>query len=265
MKIFVFAYDRYQTMTTSEMLEAEGIDHVVLCHNEEQKSSFIEGGRVLAKRLVVTNKPKGLSHNRGFALELLENGEWGMFLVDDLVHIAELDCYDEYRHVGRLSITPGETAIWKKRFDKRINLKQFITRCEDDIRVAEKLGVYLIGFSSNENPLFRNRKWIFRGLVDGRAWLVKRSKLLPDLNVHAVEDYCWTARNLMAFGSVMVNNWILVKCERYTAGGYGSKKQRLAQKLKECDYLVSRYGKYIAYANKPGEPARSHIKIKANG
>ena len=90
-KVFVFAYDRFESMTTSLMLEEAGVDHRVLCHDTVAKERFIDGGRVRPARLVATRQPKGLAYNRNAALEMMSDGEWALFLVDDvklsLIHI----------------------------------------------------------------------------------------------------------------------------------------------------------------------------------
>ena len=89
MKTFVFAYDRFATMTTPAMLDAEGIDHIVLCHTEEQKQKFIEHGTADPKKLIATGQPKGIARNRNAALEMMDDDEWALFLVDDMKQITE--------------------------------------------------------------------------------------------------------------------------------------------------------------------------------
>ena len=58
MRIFVFTYDRFETITTSEYLK--DVPHIVLCHTEEQKTQFIKAGRIHGD-IVATGQPKGLA------------------------------------------------------------------------------------------------------------------------------------------------------------------------------------------------------------
>ena len=80
---------------------------------------------------------------------------------------------------------------------------------------------------------WRDKKYGYWSLVDGRCWLVKKTKLRQDKNVNCIEDYHFTALNLKTFGGVVVNNWVLTDCVRYGAGSYGSLKKRMPQKIKE--------------------------------
>jgi hypothetical protein len=92
MKIFVFTWDRYETLTTPMMLDKENIEYILLCHSEEQKKEFIKAGRVNEKYIMATGKSKGLAFNRNVALDMMEEGEWAVFLVDDFIKILEFDC-----------------------------------------------------------------------------------------------------------------------------------------------------------------------------
>ena len=68
MKIFLMYYDRYETATTSKLLEKE---HIVLCHNNKEKFKCIgEKGT-----LIETNCPKGIQNNFNYGIELLEKNE----------------------------------------------------------------------------------------------------------------------------------------------------------------------------------------------
>ena len=39
MKIFIFTYDRYDSITTSEYFKNH--DHLILCHTEEMKKKYM--------------------------------------------------------------------------------------------------------------------------------------------------------------------------------------------------------------------------------
>jgi hypothetical protein len=260
-KVFVFASNRYDSMTTSLMLETEGIDHTVLVHTEEQREGHIKGGTVREDRLVVTNQPAGLAYNRNAALDLMEDGEWAVFLVDDLKSVSELAGYDEtYEEV--LDITLANQNEYAKRFKNPISMKQFLLRCEQGARYCSRIGSHLLGFAGVDNAPYRRNKWGMNILADGRAWALRKSHLRFDTNVQTMDDYCWCALNLREFGVVVVNQWILPDCKRYTPGGCGTKEERMPRKIQEAKYLVETYPEFIAYKSKKGWPEGSHITLR---
>lgn len=259
-KTFVFTYDRYDEITTSQYLE--GIPHTVLCHTEAQKKQFIAAGR-LAKSadIVATGKPRGLSYNRNVALSMMKPGEWAMFWVDDLISVTFFQDYFKYKD-NKLEINSRTQNLARKMFKKECSPFNLYSIAEEAVRHAEQRGFALVGFSLTDNPMFRRNKYSYRGLADGRCWVVKKTDLKFDEKVQLIDDTCWTAINLRYFGGVVVNNWVLPNCKRYTAGAFGKKEQRMEQKIKECSYLVKTYPDHIKLASKVGWPAGSHVAIK---
>lgn len=259
MKIFIFTYDRFNTISTSAYFK--GLPHTVLCHTEEQKAAFLAGGRIYTPDLVATGAPRGLAYNRNFALSQMQAGEWALFFVDDLIRMTYLDGYEAVNSDTIPVDSASSTAEFRKKFKKECSAETFLQICEQEILHAEQLKMALVGFSLTDNPLFRRKKYAHWCLADGRCWLVKKTHLKFDNNVQLIDDTCWTAKNLEAFGGVVVNNWVLPECERYSAGAFGSIEQRMPQKLQECEYLVRKYPGYIDYADKAGWPKGSHVRI----
>ena len=180
MKIFIFTYDRYDSITTSEYFKNN--DHIILCHDEESKQKYLEHNRIYGD-IIATKEPKGLANNRNYALNMMEKGEWALFFVDDLIQINEYNYYDEadYEDIP-------DTIDPNKSFNKKIDSKNFIKRCETEIQKCEKDGAFLSGFASNENGYFLKRKYKYKNHVDGRAWLVKKDVLSFDTNTQLIDD-----------------------------------------------------------------------------
>jgi hypothetical protein len=265
MRVFVFAWDRYDTITTSGLLEAEHVDHTVLVHSQAHADRFAQAGRVRPERLDVTGRPKGLTFQRNAALDRMAPGEWAVFLVDDLLHVTELDGYDRHAITGTIPITTTNQNDWRARFAARTTLTQFLARCQQATSYADQLGANLVGFAGFTNPLFRAKRWKLNCLADGRAWAVRKTALRFDEHVQMIDDVCWTAQNILTFGVVLVDAWILPACRRYTTGGYGSIPARLAQKRREVAYLTATYPQVCAVKAKPGWPAGSHVVIRPAG
>lgn len=260
-KVFVFAYNRYETMTTSMMLEADGVEHTVLCHLPSDAEKFVEGSRVVPERLLVTGEPKGLANNRNFALDLMEEGEWALFLVDDLLQCYELEDYDT-QEIDELPITFENQNLYRKKFKKPISTAELLRRAEETIPKLEEMGCALLGWAGFENPMFRKKHWGVNILADGRAWLVKKTHLRFDSEAQLIDDLCWTAKNIKEFGVVLVDRWILPDARRYTAGGFGGLNERMEQKLREAAYLVNTYPDLIAFRKKKGWPDGSHVALR---
>jgi hypothetical protein len=261
-RVFVFTYDRFDSITTSMMLEEANIDHIVLCHTEEQKQQFISHGRVREDRIIATGQPRGLAYNRNFALDMMADGEWAMFFVDDLKKITELDTYDTEITFSPLPIDMGNSGIWRPRFRKEISMNKFMERAVETARHSEKLGGHLAGFAGIDNALYRTKKWAMNTLADGRAWMVQKTDLRFDENVQLIDDLCWTALNVDRFGVVVNNLWVLPDCRRYTKGAFGSIEQRMPQKIEEAAYLVKTYPHLITFKKKTGWPEGSHVVLK---
>lgn len=255
---FVFTYDRYTDITTSEYLK--DVNHTVLCHTTEQRKKFTAAGKIHG-RIIETLEPKGLSNNRNYALSLMKSGEWAAFWVDDLIAVTRYGNYPGYAE-NKLNICKENQNEARKLFKTPCDTKTFYQIAEETVRHAESKGYCLVGFSLTNNPMFRRNKYSYRGLADGRCWIVKKTDLRFDTNVQLIDDTCFTALNLKYFGGVVVNNWLLPDCKRYTAGSFGSKENRMEQKIKECSYLVKAYPKHIKIADKVGWPKGSHVAIR---
>jgi hypothetical protein len=258
MKTFIFAYDRFKTMTTSEYFK--DVEHKILCYTEEDKQKFIDGGRCFGE-IINTNRPKGLTQNRNYALEQMELGEWSVFLVDDLISISMLDDYWLNKQ-NSIPVSFENQKEYRTKFSNKITANEFLKIVEESIQHAEQKGFNLIGFSLTDNPMFRKNKYSYKGLADGRCWAVKKTHLKFDLNSNMMEDYCFNALNHREFGGKVVNNWCLFNCERYAKGGYGTLEQRMEGKIKEAKYLTENYPGFIEYSEKSGQPKFSHIKLK---
>lgn len=241
MKIFIFAYDRYTSMTTQKFFK----EPIVLVHSHDHLAKFVDGGTITDQLTIITGNPRGLAKQRNFALNMMEDGEWALFINDDLINITELDVYDNM--YDRVNIDISETSIWTRKFNYKIDEDRFSQRLAECMNKAEDEGINLVGFSYYDNPLFRSKKWVYNKLVDGRCFLIKKTALRFDEHVNAMEDWALTARNLQMFGKTLINQWILTKCKRWTPGGFGTKADRQEERMIEKDYLLETYPNYLEF------------------
>lgn len=264
MKVFTFFYNRFDTATTSLALHENGIEHIVLCHSKEDGIKFFERGT--AKGIVrFTGKAKGLTNQRNAALDLMEVGEWAVFMCDDFKRAVSRPLGEIVDpSMDTLPVTMENQAKYRVRKGRDdISLKAMFSTFPYLISKAESKGIRLVGFGLHDNPLNLRRKFCYHGLADGRFWLVKKHPYIRfDENVQMIDDVAWTAENIKRFGAVLVCNWIVPYFQRYTKDGFGSIQARLDQRREECKYLVDKYAPLVRYAAKPGWPAGTHIRLQ---
>lgn len=260
MRTFVFTYNRYDTLSTPMALGK--IPHTVLCHSEDDKEKFLSAGRVSENSIIATGREKGLSNNRNAALDMMSDGEWAIWLVDDWIHCEQLEDYDYHSLSGVVDVNMDNQAEWRKKFQVKVPMSEFILRCEEATRECDKVGAKLAGFTSHGNVPWRGIKWKRNVFADGRAWVVKKTHLKFDENVQMMDDIMWTASNIEAFGAVLVNQWVYPKCVRYSAGGFGSLNDRMEQKFREAKYLTEKYPELLVSKKKANQPDGSHVALR---
>ncbi len=265
MKVFTFFYNRFDSATTSLALGDCGIEHTVLIHNEKDLAKFIEGGVIHPLGMpVVTDNPKGLAYQRNSALDLMEEGEWAVFMCDDFQKVESYPKEWIFSKTQKLDINFENQSKFAFGKEHEITLAEMFTYFPTLIQLAENNGVHLVGFGLTDNPINMGRKFSTKGLADGRFWLVKKSHYKFDLNTQLVDDVSWTAENIVRHGKVLILNWCVPHFSRYTKGGFGSKSERMSQREKECRYLVNKFSPLVKFADKAGWDYGTHIRLYAS-
>jgi hypothetical protein len=260
MKVFTFYYNRFDTATTSRALAQSGIAHNVLIHSADDLAKF-KAGDTLHGNAIVTGNAKGLANQRNSALDMLDEGEWGAFLCDDLKVVRSYPIDWILSKTLTVPVTIANQRDYKLTNAHNITLRQMFTTFPKLIEIAEASGIHLVGFGLTDNPLNLRKKFAHRGLADGRCWLVKKARYKFDLQAQLVDDVAWTAENLVRHRNVLILNWIVPFFQRYSAGGFGSIPERLAQRRKECAYLAQKYDPLVRIAKKPGWEPGTHVRI----
>jgi hypothetical protein len=260
MKVFTFFYNRYTTATTSKALYENGIDHTVLIHKDSDYDLFKKGGTLYGKP-VVTGAPKGLAYQRNHALDMMDLGEWAVFMCDDFKKIASYPKSQILSSKLTLDVTQENQNKLRLQKQPPMSLAEMFTMFPKLIQLAEHNNIHLIGFGLHDNPMNLRKKFGHRGLADGRFWLVKKSTYKFDTNAQLIDDVAWTCENLIRHNNVLILNWTVPYFSRYTAGGFGSTEERKELRKKECNYLCSKFSPLIKIAEKPNWDYGTHIKI----
>jgi hypothetical protein len=262
-KVFTFFYNRYEKATTSLALSQNGIDHTVLLHNADDLQKFIKGGTIHGKA-EVTNNGKGLAFQRNSALDLMNTGEWAVFMSDDFKKVYSHP--KEYIFSKTLQLTANDDKLnnFKLKKINTISLKEMFSYFPKLIELAEANNIHLIGFASNDNPRGMKNKFITRGLADGRFWLVRKNGYKFDTKIQTIDDYGWTCENLIRHKNVLVLTWTIPFFDRFTAGGFGTAADRMQQRKAEIAYMINKYDPLIKIAKKDNWQYGTHIKINAS-
>lgn len=234
MKIFLMYYDRYDSATTSKMLD---IEHYVLCHNNKERFTCIGDKGTL----IQTNQPKGIQNNFNFGLSMLEEGEWGIFMSDDLVNAK--------------SLQDGKF--------KKCNPSIVVNELISTLPLSDKAGVKLVGLATNDNNIFAkgSKKYSRYGLVDGRCFAIKKTSFRFHDQINTIPDYYATAYHLNKYGGNLILNHYLLNFKRYEKGGLGSIEERLKDKMKDVRIMCQLFPNNVKVKDKIGEPKGSHIII----
>ncbi|CAB4140197.1 hypothetical protein UFOVP405_23 [uncultured Caudovirales phage] len=259
MKVFTFFYNRYENASTSIALEANDIPHYVLIHKPEDYDKFKRYNTCRGEG-IVTNNGKGLAYQRNTALDMMDTGEWAVFMCDDFIKIKSMP--EEWILSSNQELPINFANQNKFRLKENgFNLKKMFALFPRLIELAERNRIHLVGFGLHDNPMNLRKKFNHRGLADGRFWLVKKAGYKFDTNAQLIDDVAWTAENLMRHRNVLVLNWLVPYFQRYTAGGFGSTTERLALRRKECAYLANKYNPLVKIAQKPGWESGTHIRL----
>jgi hypothetical protein len=233
MKIFLMYYDRYEEATTSKFLD---IDHYVLCHDSQERFTCVgDKGKLLQ-----TDQPKGIQNNFNYGLSMLEDGEWGIFMSDDCV---------------------GAKKLEKGKFID-CSVMESLNELIGIIPKADEIGVKLIGLNSTGNPMYARNKYSKFGLVDGRCFAIKKTSFTYHPVINTIPDYYATVYHLNKYGGNLILNYTYIDFKRYEKGGLGSEQDRIDDKLRDVDIMLTRFPKNVQLKDKPGQPKNSHIIIK---
>lgn len=235
MKVFLLYYDRFETATTSKMLD---IQHYVLCHNNADKFKCIgEKGT-----LIETGQPKGIQNNMNYGLSMLEDNEWGIFMSDDMISAKEF--------------VDGKFI--------KCSANHVVRKLIESLPMCDKIGVKLVGLNTYANKVFMRggKRYSKYGLIDGKCFAIKKTNFRFHDNISTIPDYYATAYHLNKYkGNLILNNYF-INFKRYSIGGLGSETERLPQKIKDVKLIKSIFPDNVSIVEKNGQQYGSHIIIK---
>tara|TARA_R110000796_G_scaffold126905_1_gene242057 strand:+ start:36 stop:752 length:717 start_codon:yes stop_codon:yes gene_type:complete len=234
-KVFTLYYDRFETATTSRALSDAKINHTVLCHSNKEKFKNIYGN------IIETNKPKGIQYNLNAGLQMLKKDEWGIYLSDDYKKSFKLDR--------------------KENKFKQCDLRYVYEKLCETIKVADKIGVKLIGLNSTGNALYAKKKYGKYGLVDGRMFAIKKTNFEWRNDINTITDYYASLFHLEKYGGNLILQECYAEFDRYAIDGIGTAQNRAEDKKKDIYVLKNLFKGMVKVKDKLGQPKGTHITI----
>ncbi|WP_457635829.1 hypothetical protein [Persephonella sp.] len=247
MKIYILSYDRPNEQSTYFLLKKMGFNPKVVIHHKELFEKYVEGG-VDKNDLIVSGAKYGLACNRNFVLKnLVSKNEWHIQASDDAVSFKIVE--DKYYNQVVLPVKKYPKQM-KKIYENEAGKEEIEKAIKELKNMCERVGANLGGFAITKNHFFRDKKWNFNGLIDGKFILIKGNKTLFDENVFCIDDHQFTAENILRYGVVVRNNFLFPDFKRYTKGGFGTEKERYKRKMKDCEYLIKKYNGFFKIEKK---------------
>ncbi len=258
MKIIIPSKGRAETITTHQLFK--DYDYYIVVHTKEDYDQYIQNKTIGPKRIIISNAPYGLIHQRQWSLDnLVEDGEWFISADDDIRKITGVS--EEYYNYAKLN--PSLPNI-RNIYNTEIPVTRFMDIVKEMTELADKNNIKYCGFAVVDNYYYRTTKYRFVGFVGGILTLKKKCDIRYDPMVKFAEDYEYTAENLLYYGKVLINNYVYPVSKMYVKGGCGSKSSRLDRKIPDCHYFMQKYQGLFRYKIKKGCHPKSEIQIRFN-
>lgn len=250
---------RSETIKTHKLLDSIGLDYKIILHNESERNDYLKNKTINPDKILVSNAPFGILNQRMWIWDnLIEDGEWFITMDDNIDHFTALSD-DLYYNTIISELEPN----LKSKFETNISTKRAFEIFEETKSKAEEIGACLCGFATVDNFYFRTKKWRDVGYVITKLAIIKKTKYIKyDPKLEAMEDYGFTAQNLLKFGKVLINNYLFPIAGHYEKGGIGTYSERTPRKVIDCEYLMIKYPGLFRYKVKSGCHPKAELQIR---
>lgn len=260
MHIYIPSARRSETIKTPQYLEASGItNYTVLLHSQKDFEEYVNGGRVDARKLLVTKTERGVTHQRRFIInELVKKGEWFITMDDNISGFTGVqpDLYHE-------KFLPTQTdPSLRSVFEHEYSASEILKLFELDREACLKIGSRYAGFATVPNFYFRSKKYRYVGYIISKAAIICNDGIDYDPELEAMEDFGFCAEHLLTFGRVLINNFLKPTAGHYEKGGIGTYEERLPRKIQDCVYLMNKYPGLFRYKTKKGCHPQAELQFR---
>lgn len=234
----------------------------IVVRDESEAARYRENDE-LSECTIVASDVRGIGATRQWSLDnLLEEGEWAIWCDDNVRSIRAVS--REYYHRETLPVKEGGSEKWRGIYETICEPGRFVGEIVPEVVArAEEIGAYYAGFGSTGNYYFRGRKWREVGFVWVALSLVKKeADLRIDTLFTAMDDYQFTAEQLLRHGVVLINGYVWAEKKFYEPGGAGKKEARLKRKLGEVERLLELYPGLYRKADRANSAPGAEVRMR---
>lgn len=207
---------------------------------------------------VIVSESHNLPSKRQWVLDTFtSNGcPWVLFFEDNIQRVTRVS----QSHYHLSDINPTTRALYHT---DEVSPQQIIENMLEDIKIAESVGAYLGGYSSNDNHFFRKKKYRTVAFVWTKMGYMKRGGPQWPVYLDEKDDYGMTAECLKFCGRVLVNNYLYPWSKRFEGrGGSPTLIERAPGKIRCVKILMEQFPGLFREKSRPGYPEGTEIQLR---
>lgn len=255
-KVFIPSKGRAQTIRTHKLLN-DKFDYRILVHSEADRLEYLKNPSIDVSKIIATGIEYNLSKQRNWIFDNVGKEEWFVTMDDNIDKFTSinLEAYDS-------QVIDVEKEDSREMFENELNADQLYDLILQDIDKMRRNGIKYGGYAVLDNYYFRAKKYRYVGYVISKVAIYQECGLRFDEKAIAMDDYNYTAENLLKVGKVLINNFIFPVAKHYEQGGLGTYEERLERKIKGCTYLMRKYPGLFRYKAKSGCHPKAEIQVR---
>lgn len=269
-KLYIPSFHRAKSICTHLLLDTAIFDYYIVVHDPLELHYYKQNKTIPPERLICSYAPYGISHQRQWIRDnLTSDGEWFCMADDNIkfIHAVRKPEYfeEDLEKINTLAFQKNDNNFKYSVYENKIDSHRLGEICEEMILEAQKLGIKYCAFASNRNYFFaRARKWSYWSYAISKFAIYQKDDINFDLNVQAMDDYCFTAQNILQYGKVLVNKFVYAHGIHYQKGGIGRYEERQEKKVADAAYLMLKYPGLFRYKIKKGCHPEAEIQMRFN-
>jgi DNA repair photolyase len=260
-RILIASRGRAETITTHRLFR--GQDVYIVVQNEADLAAYEANPDLAGCSIIQTEEDAGLGYTRQWAMDnIAEEGEWVIHCDDNIDSIQAV--HEDYYQNERLPVDDGRSDFWREIYEQDCAPNRFLGQIvQETIDYAEFEGAHYAAFGNTGNFFFRGRKWSLVGHCWVTLSLVKVERDVRfDPAIRTMDDYQFTAEQLLRHGAVVINKYAHAKKRRYQSGGLGTLSKRLEQKLKDIAKMEHDYPGLFRRVDRANSEPGAEIRVR---
>lgn len=256
-KVFIPSHNRAETICSHRLFDPKHFEVKIFVHDDEQLQNYRKNPEV-RDLVMIGSAERGCGEQKKWInLNMTTEGEWYICCDDNIERLSGVG--DELSQLRVLDETT--CPEYMKKFDETIDSERMKLIFEEMTYIGDKHSLFFQGFAIVDNPFFRSKKYRTVGFVVGKMNIIKKTHLTYDSAFKVKDDYEFTAQHLLAYGGVLINNFMFPEGKHYQAGGLGSLKKREPLSIADAAALLQKYPGLFRYKDRPGRAPKSEVQM----